>query len=93
LDADLAENWEVLAEAIQTVIRAEVAAGRSDISDPYQLLKELTRGRRIGSEDLALFVQDLNIGQDAKDRLLMLKPNTYTGLASELVLIISNRGK
>jgi adenylosuccinate lyase len=93
LDADLAENWEVLAEAIQTVIRAEVAAGRSDISDPYQLLKELTRGRRIGSEDLALFVQDLNIGQDAKDRLLMLKPNTYTGLASELVLIISNHRK
>ena len=89
LDADLADNWEVLAEAIQTVIRAEVAAGRSDITDPYQLLKELTRGRRIGSEDLALFVQDLNIGQEAKDRLLMLKPSTYTGIASELVLIIS----
>ena len=93
LDADLAENWEVLAEAIQTVIRAEVAAGRSDISDPYQLLKELTRGRRIGSEDLSMFVQDLNIGQDAKDRLLMLKPSTYTGLASELVLIISRISK
>ena len=93
LDADLAENWEVLAEAIQTVIRAEVAAGRSDISDPYQLLKELTRGRRIGSEDLSMFVQDLNIGQDAKDRLLMLKPSTYTGLASQLVLIISNSSK
>ncbi len=93
LDADLAENWEVLAEAIQTVIRAEVAAGRSDISDPYQLLKDLTRGRRIGSEDLSMFVQDLNIGQDAKDRLLMLKPSTYTGLASQLVLIISNNSK
>ena len=89
LAADLSENWEVLAEAIQTVIRAEVAAGRSDISDPYQLLKELTRGRRINSEDLASFVQDLNIGQEAKDRLLMLKPNTYTGLASELVLLLS----
>jgi adenylosuccinate lyase len=91
LESDLAENWEVLAEAIQTVIRAEVAAGRSDITDPYQLLKDLTRGRRIGSEDLALFVQGLNIGQDAKDRLLMLKPTTYTGLASELVLIISKK--
>jgi adenylosuccinate lyase len=93
LDADLADNWEVLAEAIQTVIRAEVAAGRSDVTDPYQLLKELTRGRRIGSEDLALFVQDLNIGQEAKDRLLMLKPSTYTGIASELVLIISQGSK
>ena len=91
LESDLAENWEVLAEAIQTVIRAEVAAGRSDITDPYQLLKDLTRGRRIGSEDLALFVQGLNIGQDAKDRLMMLKPSTYTGLASELVLIISKK--
>ena len=91
LESDLAENWEVLAEAIQTVIRAEVAAGRSDITDPYQLLKDLTRGRRIGSEDLALFVQGLNIGQEAKDRLMMLKPSTYTGLASELVLIISNK--
>jgi adenylosuccinate lyase len=89
LEADLAENWEVLAEAIQTVIRAEVAAGRSDITDPYQLLKELTRGRRINSEDLAKFVQDLNIGQDAKDRLMLLNPNTYTGLAAELVLLIS----
>lgn len=89
LAADLAENWEVLAEAIQTVIRAEVAAGRSDITDPYQLLKELTRGRRINSEDLARFVQDLNIGQEAKDRLLLLKPNTYTGLAAQLVLLIS----
>ena len=89
LDADLADNWEVLAEAIQTVIRAEVAAGRSDITDPYQLLKELTRGRRINAEDLAKFVRDLNIGQDAKDRLLVLKPNTYTGLASELVVLLS----
>jgi len=89
LEADLAENWEVLAEAIQTVIRAEVAAGKSDITDPYQLLKELTRGRRIGGEDLISFVNGLNISQEAKDRLILLKPNTYTGLASALVGIIS----
>ena len=89
LEADLAENWEVLAEAIQTVIRAEVAAGKSDIADPYQLLKELTRGRRIGGEDLITFVNGLNISQAAKDRLILLKPNTYTGLAAELVKIIS----
>lgn len=85
LASDLSENWEVLAEAIQTVIRAEVAAGRSDISDPYQLLKELTRGRRINAEDLAKFVNELNIGQEAKDRLILLKPGSYTGIASELV--------
>ena len=42
--ADLDANWEVLAEAIQTVVRAEIAAGRSQITDPYALLKDLTRG-------------------------------------------------
>ncbi len=84
LTADLLDNWEVLGEAIQTVIRAEVAAGRSSISDPYQLLKELTRGKRLNGEDLAVFIQQLEIGQEAKDRLLALKPQTYVGLAERL---------
>ena len=84
LDADLSENWEVLGEAIQTVIRAEVAAGRSSISDPYQLLKELTRGKRIGHDELVTFVNDLDISDEAKDRLLSLKPHNYTGIAAEL---------
>ncbi len=84
LTADLLDNWEVLGEAIQTVIRAEVAAGRSSISDPYQLLKDLTRGKRLNGEDLAVFIQQLEIGQEAKDRLLTLKPNTYIGLAERL---------
>ncbi|MFI8595097.1 adenylosuccinate lyase [Microbacterium sp. NPDC078428] len=82
--ADLDANWEVLGEAIQTVVRAEVVAGRSRISDPYALLKELTRGRRVGADDLAAFVQTLEIGDDAKARLLALTPATYTGLATEL---------
>ena len=84
LDAELSENWEVLAEAIQTVIRAEVAAGKSSISDPYQLLKDLTRGKKIGHDELVTFVNSLEISQDAKDRLLALKPHNYTGLAAEL---------
>jgi adenylosuccinate lyase len=84
LDADLSENWEVLGEAIQTVIRAEVAAGRSSISDPYQLLKELTRGKRIGHDELVTFVNGLDISDEAKDRLLALKPHNYIGLAAEL---------
>ncbi len=58
LDADLDANWEVLAEAIQTVVRAEIAAGRSQITDPYALLKDLTRGRRVGGPELAEFVRD-----------------------------------
>ena len=84
LMADLLDNWEVLGEAIQTLIRAEVAAGRSDITNPYELLKELTRGKRINGEDLIAFVNGLNLQQDAKDRLLQLKPQTYIGVATEL---------
>ncbi|WP_127473576.1 adenylosuccinate lyase [Microbacterium sulfonylureivorans] len=83
--ADLDGNWEVLAEAIQTVVRAEIAAGRSQISDPYALLKDLTRGRRVGAAELAEFVRGLDIGDAAKERLLALTPATYDGLASKLV--------
>ncbi len=85
LAADLDANWEVLAEAIQTVVRAEVTAGRSSIADPYALLKDLTRGHRIGQAELVAFVQGLDIGDDAKARLVALTPATYTGLASQLV--------
>ncbi len=85
LDADLDDNWEVLAEAIQTVIRAEVAAGRSSIEDPYALLKGLTRGKRVGAAELAAFVNELEISDEAKRRLIALTPRTYTGVASELV--------
>jgi adenylosuccinate lyase len=85
LRADLEANWEVLAEAIQTVVRAEIAAGRSSITDPYALLKDLTRGRRVGATELAEFVHGLDIGDAAKERLLALSPATYTGLASSVV--------
>lgn len=85
LAADLDSNWEILGEAIQTVIRAEVSAGRSTISDPYALLKELTRGKRINREDLAAFIGTLEIGAEAKQRLLNLTPAGYAGMASELV--------
>src|SRR5690606_10339023 len=83
--ADLDGNWEVLGEAIQTVIRAEVTAGRSNISDPYALLKELTRGKRIGQADLIEFLNGLDIGSEAKERLLTLTPDRYIGVAMELV--------
>ena len=83
--ADLDANWEVLAEAIQTVVRAEIVAGRSQITDPYALLKDLTRGRSVGQAELVAFVDGLDIGEDAKARLRALTPATYTGLASELV--------
>jgi len=82
--ADLLENLEVLGEAIQTVIRAEVAAGRSKISDPYALLKELTRGKRIDDASLAAFIDQLDISDAARERLLALKPSSYLGLAPQI---------
>ncbi|MBN9185187.1 MAG: adenylosuccinate lyase [Microbacterium sp.] len=86
--ADLDDNWEVLAEAIQTVVRGEIAAGRSQITDPYALLKDLTRGRRVGAEQLAEFVRGLDVSDAAKERLLALTPATYTGLATDLVGLV-----
>jgi adenylosuccinate lyase len=91
LDADLDANWEILGEAIQTVIRAEVTAGRSSIADPYAMLKELTRGKRIGQDELVAFIDRLDIGAEAKSRLRELTPRTYIGLASELVDQLTSR--
>jgi adenylosuccinate lyase len=62
-----------------------VTAGRSSIADPYAMLKELTRGKRIGQKELVVFIDGLDIGPDAKARLRALTPHTYVGLASELV--------
>jgi adenylosuccinate lyase len=89
LATDLDGNWEVLAEAVQTVIRAEVAGGRSSITNPYELLKELTRGRRLGPDALREFVEGLDLPAAAKARLIALSPAGYTGLADELVGLIA----
>ena len=89
LEKDLFENWEVLGEAIQTVIRAEVARGKSKITDPYALLKDLTRGKKIGEKELAEFVSKLDISAESKKRLIALKPNSYLGIAKQLVKLIS----
>ena len=89
LEKDLFENWEVLGEAIQTVIRAEVARGKSKITDPYALLKDLTRGKKIGEKELTEFVSKLDIPAESKKRLISLKPNSYIGIAKQLVKLIS----
>ena len=62
-----------------------MTAGRSSIADPYAILKELTRGKRVGQAELVEFIDGLDIGADAKARLRELTPATYAGLASELV--------
>ncbi|MES9937781.1 MAG: adenylosuccinate lyase [Sedimenticola sp.] len=75
LAADLNDNWEVLAEPIQTVMR------RYGIEKPYEKLKELTRGQRITPEQLRVFVDGLDIPEEAKATLREMTPGTYIGNA------------
>lgn len=77
LAKDLDESWEVLAEAIQTVMR------RYDIPEPYEKLKALTRGQKIDAEVLAEFVESLELPATVKTELKKLRPETYIGNANE----------
>ncbi|MGE5168053.1 MAG: adenylosuccinate lyase, partial [Deltaproteobacteria bacterium] len=78
LAADLEGNWEVLAEAVQTVMR------RHGLPEPYEQLKALTRGQGITRDSMRTFIESLALPADAKKRLLALTPATYTGLATRL---------
>lgn len=78
LKRDLAMNPEILAEAIQTVMR------RYGVEKPYEKLKELTRGQAISQETLNAFISNLNIPDQAKQMLMELKPEDYTGYAEML---------
>jgi adenylosuccinate lyase len=83
--ADLDENWEVLGEAVQSAMRALAAQGVPGMDEPYERLKDLTRGRRVGREDLVTFVRGLGLPADVEQRLVSLTPHGYVGLAPELV--------
>ena len=78
LAQELDANWEVLAEAVQTVMR------RYGVANPYEMLKALTRGKGIDRDALRAFVADLEIPPDAKRTLMALTPDTYLGRAAEL---------
>ncbi|MES2149262.1 MAG: adenylosuccinate lyase [Pseudomonadota bacterium] len=78
LEQDLDANWEVLAEPVQTVMR------RYGIANPYEQLKELTRGKGISKDALREFILTLAIPQDAKDLLLAMTPSNYLGVAARL---------
>jgi len=79
LEDDLNANWEVLAEPIQTVMR------RYGVANPYEQLKELTRGKHgMTKESLHVFIMGLEIPDAAKQQLLALTPSSYTGMGAEL---------
>jgi adenylosuccinate lyase len=79
MSEDLDANWEVLAEPIQTIMR------RYGIANPYEKLKEFTRGQRIDRQGMHDFISQLELPDEAKGRLLELTPSTYVGNAAELV--------
>src|SRR5690625_1442411 len=84
LHADLEQNWEVLGEAIQTVMRAEAIAGVEGMDNPYERLKDLTRGQRVDEARMREFIGELRLPEAAEQRLKNLTPHTYTGLAADL---------
>jgi len=79
LQADLDASWEVLAEAVQTLMR------RYGLPEPYEQLKALTRGQGISAQSMRVFIEGLDLHAEPKKRLLALTPDTYIGLAADLV--------
>jgi adenylosuccinate lyase len=82
LAADLDGAWEVLAEAVQTVMR------RYGAGEPYERLKTLAQGRVLTQDALRHFVRELDLPAEAEQRLLALTPATYTGLAAQLASML-----
>ncbi|HWC23142.1 MAG TPA: adenylosuccinate lyase [Flexivirga sp.] len=88
--ADLDANWEVLGEPIQSAMRALGAQGVPGMEQPYERLKELTRGRRISEADLREFVRGLGLPAEVEQRFLTMTPATYVGLAPQLVKFLQD---
>ncbi|KAL5545221.1 hypothetical protein UlMin_009005 [Ulmus minor] len=82
LNEDLDNCWEVLAEPIQTVMR------RYGVPEPYEKLKELTRGRAVTKESIREFIEGLEIPEEAKSNLLELTPHSYVGAAVGLARMV-----
>jgi adenylosuccinate lyase len=86
LAEDLDQAWEVLGEAVQTVMRAH------GIPDAYDRLKDFTRGRPMDAAAMREFIGTLALPAEEKERLMRLTPGTYVGLAADLALL-GGRGK
>ncbi|MDO4901263.1 adenylosuccinate lyase [Actinomyces sp.] len=91
LAEDLDAAWEVLGEPVQQAMRAASVAGATGMADPYERLKELTRGKRVTAASMREFISSLGMPADVEARLLELTPATYTGLATSLVGHLEDR--
>jgi adenylosuccinate lyase len=75
---ELESHWEVIAEGAQTILRA------AGVSDPYELLKQLTRGIGLTADSYMEWIEELNVSDDVKAKLRLLSPITYLGLAEKI---------
>lgn len=82
--ADLDANWEVLGEAVQQVMRTASIAGATGMTNPYERLKELTRGHEVGATEMREFIAGLGLPAKEEARLCALTPATYIGLSTEM---------
>ena len=82
--ADLSANWQVLAEPIQTVMRAAAIAGYPNMENPYERLKSFSKGRELTARETASFIRELGLPEALEARLLSLTPSNYTGIAADL---------
>ena len=78
LKEDLSNSWEVLTEAIQTIIR------KNNIPNGYELMKKLSRGKDIDEKNLVEFINTMDVPSEDKKRLLQLTPQSYVGYAEKL---------
>ncbi|WP_193106536.1 adenylosuccinate lyase [Brachybacterium sp. FME24] len=83
--ADLEGNWEVLGEAVQSVMRTLGVQGATGMDNPYERLKDLTRGHRVTGDGMREFIGGLGLPDAERERLLALSPHSYTGYAAGLV--------
>ena len=78
INEDLDNNWSVVSEAVQTILR------RENYPNPYEALKELTRGKdAVTKEDIHRFIASLNVGNDVKEELMLITPHNYVGVVAE----------
>ena len=78
IESDLNNSWEVLTEAIQTIFRKYL------VKDGYEIMKELSRGKKIVKEDLHILIDKIDIPLEDKEMLKDLTPSSYTGIAKVL---------
>ncbi len=87
IDEDLAASWEVLAEAVQTVMR------RAGLPEPYEQLKNLTRGQQFDEKLFKDLIAALDLPDEVRASLAALTPEAYTGLAMRLAVALSQKGE